>query len=88
MGDRWAGAQRDNPDSFGRTLTDYTPTDADLPNDIKAVFFDADGTCTIKPAGGGTAIPGVPIIKGFPLPFVPGRITAMSGPTHCFLVSG
>jgi hypothetical protein len=82
---RW-GSRRDNPDSLGLTLTDYTPADADLPIDIKAVFFDADGTCTVKNEGGGDSFT-VPVFSGQPLPFVPGRVVAMTGPTKCFLVS-
>lgn len=86
MPDRW-GAGRDNPDSLGRELTEYTPVDEDLPNDIRCVFFDADGTCTVEPAGGGTEIADVPFLKCIPLNFVPRRITAMTGATKCYLVS-
>jgi len=89
MDDKWNRAG--NADSLGTTITDYTPADANLPGYVKAVFFDADGTCTIKNiASDGTvssAISGVPVIKGVTLPFVPGRVTAMTGPTKCFLVS-
>lgn len=74
-------------DSLGSNIAEYTPADTDLPDSTKAVFFDADGSCSIKPAGGGTTITGVPVIKGLPLPFIPGRITAMTGPTKCYLVS-
>lgn len=76
-----------NPEQYGTNLTDYTPANADLPVDVKAVFFDADGTFSITSVGGGTAVTGIPCIKGMPIPFIPGRITSMTGPTHCYLVS-
>lgn len=71
---------------LGASAIEHTPADVDLPADVKAVVFDADGTMSFKNSAG--AITGFPVIKGVPLPFIPTRITAMTGPTKCFLISG
>jgi hypothetical protein len=73
--------------ALGNACVEYTPADADLPEGVKAVHFDADGTIVFKNAAGGAAITGYPVLKGQLLPFVPRRITAMSGATRCYLVS-
>lgn len=89
MANKWA--RENNPDSFGSVITEYTPADQDLPAYVKAVFFDADGTITVKNINAdgtvGSAIAGIPVTKGMELRWIPGRITAMSGPTKCYLVS-
>lgn len=76
----------DKADTLGSSAIAYTPTDADLPINVKAVIFDAAGTISYKNAAGDTAITGFPVAAGTPLPFVPLRITAMTGPTKCFLI--
>ncbi len=75
-----------NNQSFGSEAIEYTPADADLPTGVKAVVFDADGTMSYKNSG--AAITGYPVLKGQALPFIPARITAMTGPAKCFLISG
>jgi hypothetical protein len=86
MPDKYAN-YRSNPDSLGTNITEYTAADVDLPDNVKAVFFDADGTVSIKPSGGGTTITGIPFVGGSPLPWVPGRITAFTGATKCYLIT-
>lgn len=71
---------------LGEDLAEHTPADTDLPTGVIGVFFDADGICTVK-GKSGVAVSGVPVIKGQPLWIVPKRVTAMTGPTKCFLVS-
>lgn len=78
---------RNNPDSLGANIVEQPAADIDLPENVKAVFFNADGTLDVKPRGGGSTISAIPFVAGIPLPFVPGRITAFSGATKCYVVS-
>ncbi|QOV95261.1 hypothetical protein [Novosphingobium sp. ES2-1] len=87
MPDKYSTARSNEADTIGTAVAEYTPADADLPINVKAVLFDADGTISVKNTSGGAAITGFPVIKGMPLPFIPLRITAMTGPTKCYLVS-
>ena len=79
--------RRTNILAFGGTLKEYTPADADLPAGVKAVFFNADGTASIKNADG-SAVIGVPVFAGQPMLVVPARVTAMATATKCYLVIG
>jgi len=72
--------------ALGNACIEYMPADTDLPEGVKAVHFDADGTIAFKNDAGGAAVTGYPVARGVPLLFVPRRITAMSGATKCYLV--
>lgn len=87
MADKFSTDRAFSSLTFGTGAVAYTPADADLPINVKAVVFDADGTISFKNTSAGSAVTGYPVVKGMPLIFVPVRITAMSGPTACFLVS-
>lgn len=87
MAGKFSTEQATSAQAYGTILKEHTPADADLPINVKAVFFDADGTCDIKNPDG-TAVTGVPVAKGYPITVVPARITAMTGPTKCYLVMG
>lgn len=76
-----------DPLTLGTKAVTYVPADADLPPEVKAIVFDADGTVTFKNTSGGAAVSGFPVKQGYPMPFIPARLTAMTGPTTCFLVS-
>jgi len=73
--------------TFGTSATTHTPADADLADNVRAVVFDAAGTISFKNSSGGSTITGYPVVSGVPLPFIPRRITAMTGPTTCFLIT-
>lgn len=73
--------------SLGTAAVKHTVGDTDLPINVKAVVFDADGTISYKNTSGGSEITGFPVSRNAPLWFIPARITAMTGPTNCFLVS-
>jgi hypothetical protein len=76
-----------NNQALAKEAFEHTPADADLPAGVKAVVFDANGTMSYKNATG-SAITGYPVSAGVPLPFIPTRITAMTGPTKCFIHTG
>jgi len=86
MSDKFTSQRDWEAHTFGASAVKYTPADADLPINVKAVVFDADGTISFKNAAGDSAITGYPVRQGFPMSFVPLRITAMTGPTFCFLI--
>lgn len=85
MADNFSTSRQNSPLAYGTQAVAYTPADADLTPGVKAVVFDAAGTMTYKNATGG-AITGFPVAAGVPVPFIPARITAMTGPTLCFLI--
>jgi hypothetical protein len=85
MADKYTTARSNDPRALGSDAVPHTPADTDLALNTKAVVFDADGTITFKNAAG-TSRAGYPVVKGIPLLFVPTRITAMSGPTTCYLI--
>lgn len=87
MPDKFSTARANEADSLGSVAVEYTPADADLPINVKALVFDADGTVSYKNTSGGSEITGFPVTKGQPMLFVPTRLTAMTGPTKCFLIS-
>lgn len=84
--DKFSTTRSDSAISFGSSAIAHTPADTDLPINVKAVVFDAAGTISYKNAAGDTAITGYPVAAGTPIPFVPLRITAMTGPAKCFLI--
>lgn len=86
MADKFSTDRSNSPLALGSAATVHTPADTDLPINVKAVTFDADGTISYKNVAGESAITGYPVMKGQPLLFVPLRITAMTGPTKCFLI--
>jgi len=86
MPDKFSGARDNEAVTLGTSAVEYTPADAKLPINVKALVFDADGTVSYKNTTGGTAIAGFPVSKGQPMLFVPLRLTAMSGPTKYFLI--
>ena len=57
------------------------------PGNVRAVVFDAAGTMSFKNSTGGSTVTGFPVLSGVPLPFIPVQITAMTGPTTCFLIT-
>jgi len=73
--------------TFGRKLRVHSVGNSDLPSAAKAVFFDADGTITVEDADGGNELTGVPVLKMQPLPFIPGRVTAMTTATVCYYIT-
>lgn len=87
MADKFTNERSWSALSLGSSAVAYTPADADLPINVKAVIFDAAGTISYKNAGDSSATSGFPVAAGVPLPFVPARITAMTGATKCFLIS-
>lgn len=70
--------------ALGVDAIPHTPADTDLPANVKAVTFAGDGTISFKNAAG-TARTSFPVKDGVALTFVPARITAMTGPTACWL---
>lgn len=77
MPDKFTSARSDSAISLGSDAVTFSPADADLPINVKAVVCTADGTIDFKNAAG-NARTGFPVKGGFPLPFVPARITAVS----------
>ena len=86
MADKWTTQRSDLAITLGSSAIEHTPADVDLPINVKAVKFDADGTISYKNSAGGSAITGYPVTKNGILEFIPLRITAMTGPTKCFLI--
>ena len=74
-----------NPTQFGGTIREWTPGATDLPPETRAVIFNDDGTADLTNQDGST-VTGFPIVGLACLPIIPARITAMSGPTKCYLV--
>ncbi|MGV3481504.1 MAG: spike base protein, RCAP_Rcc01079 family [Sphingobium sp.] len=85
MADKYSTDRQNDARTFGSDAVPHTPADSDLPINVKAVVFAGDGTISFKNAAG-TARTGYPVKDGVPLPFVPARITAMTGATACWLV--
>ncbi|WEK42977.1 MAG: hypothetical protein P0Y64_16790 [Candidatus Sphingomonas colombiensis] len=86
MGDKYTNERAWSALSLGGSAIAYTPADADLPINVKAVVFDAVGSISFKNPGDTAARTGFPVAAGYPLPFVPARITAMTGATTCWLI--
>lgn len=86
MADKFTTARTDSALPLGATAVIHSPADEDLPINVKAVVFDADGTIDFKNSADEALIAGFTVRAGIPLPFVPCRITAMSGPAVCFLI--
>ena len=75
-----------SPDSLGTTLTQYTMADADLPVDVKCVFFTVDCDVVVKNIDSATMYT-IPYVKGLTLPFIPGRILSATNSAICYLVA-
>ena len=86
MPDKYSTDRSNDPLALGSMAIEWTPQDNDLQINVKAVKFDADGTISYKNSSAGSAITGYPVAKAGLLEFVPARITAMTGPTKCFLI--
>ena len=84
---KYSTEHSDNAVAFGSIIEEYDPADTDLPVNVKAVLFNADGTCDIKNPDG-SAVTGIPVKAMVPLPVVPARVTAMATATKCYLVRG
>lgn len=74
-----------NPTQFGGTIREWTPGAANLPADVRAVIFSDDGTANLTNQDGST-VAAFPVVANVCLPVIPLKITAMSGPTKCYLV--
>lgn len=77
--------RKSNVSALGSRMVSYTPSASVLPDGVKAVVFNADGTADITNDDDSTEA-GVPVVKMMPLPFVPKKITAMATATKCYLV--
>lgn len=77
MADKYTNERNWDASTLGSDAAKHTPADADLPINVKAVVCSADCTVDFKNAAG-TARTGFPAKSGYPLPFVPARITAAS----------
>lgn len=78
-------ARDSNPMALGRVMIDWTPGATDLPGGVKAVIFNAAGTCDLID-GAGVTHEDFPFAALAELPIVPDRITAMATATKCWLV--
>lgn len=74
-----------NPTQFGGTIREWTPGSTNLPADVRAVIFNGDGTVNLTNQDG-TTVAAFPVVANTCLPVIPLKITAMSGPTKCYLV--
>lgn len=85
MPDQFSPVRDNNPMAFGVRLTAWTVGNTDLPPSVKAVCFNAAGTCTITNDDDSTEA-GVPVQAMIPLLTIPKRVTAMGTATKCYLV--
>lgn len=85
MADKFAINRASSPYQFGSKIQEWTPGATDLPPETRAVIFNDDGTADLTNQDGST-VAGFPIVGLACLPIIPARITAMSGPTKCYLV--
>lgn len=87
MAGKFVSEQSNDAITLGLFVQEHTPADEDLPLNVKCVYFDADGTVDVKNPDG-SAVTGHPVSALQPLWFVPARVTAMTGPSKCYLVMG
>lgn len=85
MADNYTTKRLNDPTAFGIDAVPHTPADTDLTPGVKAVVFDGTGTISFKNAAG-TLRTGYPVVAGVALSFIPARITAMTGPSACWLI--
>ena len=77
MADMYSDQRRWTAEGFGYDAETFTPADADMPINVKAVICSEDCTLDFKNAAGDVRT-GFPARGGVPLPFIPARITAVS----------
>lgn len=86
MASRYENERRDSAFTFGSNIKEHAPADVDLPANVKGVFFNDEGTVNITNQDGST-ITALPVQAGACMWIVPKRVTAMTGPTKCYLVT-
>jgi len=78
--------QRDsNAMMIGKRLSEHTVGATEIPGDVKAICFDADGTADIT-NDDDTTVSGVPVIKMQPMCVLPKKVTAIATATKCYLI--
>jgi len=78
---------RNNPDSLGRRLRSSAGFPFTMPDNAKVCWFDADGTIAVTDEDDSNALSGIAVKGGSPLPFLPEKVTSVSGgPTKIFYV--
>jgi hypothetical protein len=78
--------QRDaNAIALGKRLSEHTVGASEIPGDVKAICFNADGTADITNDDDST-VAGVPVVKMVPMVVVPKKVTAMATATKCYLI--
>lgn len=78
---------RNNPDSLGRKLRSSASFPFITPVNAKVCWFDADGTIAVSDEDDNNALSGIAVKGGSPLPFLPEKVTSVSGgPTKIFYV--
>lgn len=85
MADKFAIDRETNPYQFGSKIMEWTPGATDLPPETRAVIFNDDGTADLTNQDE-TIVAAFPVVANTCLPVIPLKITAMSGPTKCYLV--
>lgn len=86
MADKFDTA-RNNPDSLGRKLRVATSFPWTVPDGVRAVWSDADGTCTIRDADGASnEVTGLGLKAGVVMNFVPEYVHAIATATKLFYV--
>lgn len=78
---------RNNPDSLGRKLRSSAAFPFTMPVNAKVCWFDADGTIAVSDEDDNNALSGIAVKGGSPLPFLPEKVTSVSGgPTKIYYV--
>lgn len=85
MADRFQPERMESAIALGSRLSEWTVGSDPLPDGVKAVCFDADGTADITNADD-TTVAAVPVVKMQPMPVVPKKVTAMATATKCYIV--
>ncbi|GLT03019.1 hypothetical protein GCM10007897_44580 [Sphingobium jiangsuense] len=85
MADKFAIDRETNPYQFGSKIMEWTPGATALPPETRAVIFNNDGTADLTNQDE-TTVSAFPVVGLACLPVIPLKITAMSGPTKCYLV--
>lgn len=85
MADNYGTKRLEDPTLLGTVLSEWTVGATELTGDIRAVMFNADGTCDLTNQDDTTEA-GVPVIKMQPLPVVPKKVTAMATATKCYVI--
>lgn len=85
MADRFEQERGGSSMPLGRVLKEWTVGANDIPDYVRGVCFNDDGTCDIS-CDDSSSVAAVPVKQMVELPIVPKRVTAMTGPTKCYLV--